>query len=282
LAAETAAASRRQDFAAGLDKSAKPPPSTLLALHAGTLAAPRVYTAVGDHVEWRGLAECESDERGVGFMVFPIGDDNSARRNIPIVTYLLIVINVLVFLLELNRGDNFIRTYAFIPREFSRNPAGEIQTVLTAMFMHGGWLHLFGNMLYLWIFGDNVEDNFGSVRFLIFYLLCGIAATFAQMWVMPQSNIPNLGASGAIAGVLGAYLVLFPHGRVRVLIGRGIAEVPALVAIGLWIVLQLVSGVGAIANSTQTAEIGGVAYMAHVGGFVAGVVLVFVFRDRAT
>lgn len=215
-------------------------------------------------------------------MVFPIGDDNSARRSIPIVTYLLIIINVLVFLLELNRGDNFIKTYAFIPREFSRNPAGEFQTVLTAMFMHGGWLHLFGNMLYLWIFGDNVEDNFGSVRFLIFYLLCGIAATFAQMWAMPQSNIPNLGASGAIAGVLGAYLVLFPQGRVRVLIGRGVTEVPALLAIGLWIVLQFVSGVGAIANSTQTAEIGGVAYMAHVGGFVAGLVLVFVFRDRAT
>jgi membrane associated rhomboid family serine protease len=214
-------------------------------------------------------------------MVFPIGDDNSARRTVPIVTYLLIAINVLVFLLELNNGDNFIRTWAFIPREFSSNPAGEIQTVLTAMFMHGGWMHLFGNMLYLWIFGDNVEDNFGSLRFLAFYLLCGIAATFAQMAAMPQSNIPNLGASGAIAGVLGAYIVLFPQGRVTVLIGRVLTEVPAIFAIGLWIVFQLISGIGAIANSTQTAEIGGVAYVAHVGGFVTGLALVFLFRDRA-
>jgi membrane associated rhomboid family serine protease len=214
-------------------------------------------------------------------MVFPIGDDNSGRRSVPVVTYILIVINVLVFLLELNRGNDFIRTWAFIPREFGADPAGEFQTIFSAMFMHGGWLHLLGNMLYLWIFGDNVEDNFGSFRFLIFYLLCGIAATFAQMWVMPGSNIPNLGASGAIAGVLGAYVVLHPQGRVRVLIGRGVTEVPAIVAIGLWIVLQLVSGIGAITNSTQTADVGGVAYMAHVGGFVAGLVMVFFFRRRS-
>jgi membrane associated rhomboid family serine protease len=213
-------------------------------------------------------------------MVFPIGDDNSKRRSIPIVTYVLILANVLVFLLELSRGDAFIRTWAFIPREFAANPAGEIQTVVTAMFMHGGWLHLLGNMLYLWIFGDNVEDDFGSFRFLLFYLICGVAATFAQMAVMPDSNIPNLGASGAIAGVLGAYLVLHPRGRVTVLIGQGITQVPAIVAIGLWIVLQLVSGVGAIANSTQTGDVGGVAFMAHIGGFVAGVVLVFFFRQR--
>jgi membrane associated rhomboid family serine protease len=213
-------------------------------------------------------------------MVLPIGDDNSMRRSIPIVTYVLILVNVLVFFLELSRGDAFIQTWAFIPREFAANPAGEIQTVITAMFMHGGWLHLFGNMLYLWIFGDNVEDDFGSFRFLLFYLICGIAATFAQMAVMPNSNIPNLGASGAIAGVLGAYLVLHPRGRVTVLIGRGITQVPAIMAIGLWIVLQLVSGVGSIANSTQTGDVGGVAYMAHIGGFVAGLMLVFLFRQR--
>jgi membrane associated rhomboid family serine protease len=217
---------------------------------------------------------------GEGTMVFPIGDDNSTRQSVPIVTYILIVVNVLVFLLELSRGTDFIRSWAFVPREFAANPAAEFQTIFSAMFMHGGWLHLFGNMLYLWIFGDNVEDNFGSFRFLMFYLLCGVAATFAQMAVMPQSNIPNLGASGAIAGVLAAYVVLFPRGRVSVLIGRGITEVPAILAIGLWIVLQLVSGVGAITNSTQTADLGGVAYMAHVGGFVAGLVLVFVFRRR--
>jgi membrane associated rhomboid family serine protease len=211
-------------------------------------------------------------------MVFPIGDDDSGRRSVPIVTYILIVVNVLVFLLELNQGNNFIRTWSFIPREFSGSPATEIQTVISAMFMHGGWVHLFGNMLYLWIFGDNVEDNFGSFRFLVFYILCGIAATFAQFAVSPMSNVPNLGASGAIAGVLAAYIVLFPQGRVSVLIGRGITEVPAIVAIGLWIVLQVVSGIGAITNSTQTADLGGVAYMAHVGGFVAGLVLVFFFR----
>jgi membrane associated rhomboid family serine protease len=213
-------------------------------------------------------------------MVFPIGDDNTTRRSVPIVTYILIVINVLVFLLELNRGTDFIRTWSFIPREFSVRPAAEFQTIFSAMFMHGGWLHLFGNMLYLWIFGDNVEDNFGSFRFLVFYILCGIAATFAQYQVMPQSNVPNLGASGAIAGVLAAYVVLFPQGRVQVLIGRAVTEVPAIMAIGLWIVLQLVSGVGAITTSTQTADLGGVAYMAHVGGFVAGLVLVFFFRRR--
>jgi membrane associated rhomboid family serine protease len=211
-------------------------------------------------------------------MVFPIGDDDSGRRSVPIVTYLLIVVNVLVFLLELNQGNNFIRTWAFVPREFSGSPGTEIQTVFSAMFMHGGWVHLFGNMLYLWIFGDNVEDNFGSFRFLVFYIICGIAATFAQFAVAPMSNVPNLGASGAIAGVLAAYVVMFPQGKVSVLIGRGVTEVPAIMAIGLWIVLQLVSGVGAITNSTQTADLGGVAYMAHVGGFVAGLVLVFFFR----
>jgi membrane associated rhomboid family serine protease len=212
-------------------------------------------------------------------MVFPIGDDNSARRGVPIVTYLLILINVVVFFMELNRGDDFIRSWAFVPAEFANDPAGEIQTVFTAMFMHGGWVHLFGNMLYLWIFGDNVEDNFGSMPFLLFYLICGVIATFAQMLAMPASNIPNLGASGAIAGVLAAYLVLFPRGRVTVMIGYGgIAHVPAIVAIGLWIVLQLASGIGSIVNSAQSADIGGIAYMAHIGGFVGGLVLVFLFR----
>jgi membrane associated rhomboid family serine protease len=213
-------------------------------------------------------------------MVFPIGDDNSARRSVPIVTYILIVVNVLVFLLELNRCEEFIQNWAFIPKEFATRPAAEFQTIFSAMFMHGGWMHLFGNMLFLWIFGDNVEDNFGSLRFLLFYIVCGIAATFAQMAVTPTSNVPNLGASGAIAGVLAAYVVMFPQGRVSVLIGRAITEVPAIMAIGLWIVLQLVSGIGAITDTTQTADLGGVAYMAHVGGFVAGLVLVFFFRRR--
>ena len=213
-------------------------------------------------------------------MVFPIGDDNSARRSIPFVTYILILANLAVFYLELTGGNEFIRTWSFIPREFASNPAGEIQTVFTAMFMHGGWMHLFGNMLYLWIFGDNVEDNFGSIPFLIFYVICGVIATVAQFAVMPQSAIPNLGASGAIAGVLAAYVVLYPRGRVTVVVGYGVTQVPAIFAIGLWIVLQLVSGIGSIANTTQSADIGGIAYMAHIGGFVGGLVLVFLFRRK--
>jgi membrane associated rhomboid family serine protease len=214
-----------------------------------------------------------------GAMVFPVGDDNSQRRIVPIVTYALILINVGVFFLELQNGTAFIRKWAFIPREFGANPAGEVQTVFTAMFMHGGWLHLLGNMLYLWIFGDNVEDNFGSLKFLLFYIIAGVVATFAQMAALPTSSIPNLGASGAIAGVLGAYLVLYPQGRVTVLTQAGPAQLPALLVIGLWIVLQLFSGIGSIANTAQTAETGGVAYMAHIGGFFAGVVLAFVFRE---
>jgi membrane associated rhomboid family serine protease len=213
-------------------------------------------------------------------MVFPIGDDNSGRKSIPIVTYVLIIANFAMFFIELNGGNQFVRSWAFIPREFSANPAGEIQTVFTAMFMHGGWLHLFGNMLYLWIFGDNVEDNFGSLPFLLFYLICGAVATFAQLVAMPQSAIPNLGASGAIAGVLAAYLVLYPHGRIIVAVGYGVTQVPAIFAIGLWIVLQLISGIGSIANTAQTSDAGGIAYLAHIGGFAAGLVLVFFFRRR--
>jgi membrane associated rhomboid family serine protease len=212
-------------------------------------------------------------------MVFPIGDDNSGRRTFPIVTYAFILINIVVFVIQLNEGLPFIREYAFIPRQFASDPSGEAKTVITAMFMHGGWLHLFGNMLYLWIFGDNVEDDFGSFKFLLFYLLSGIVATFAQMAVMPNSNIPNLGASGAIAGILGAYLVLRPHGRVTVLTYAGALQMPAIIVIGLWIVLQLFSGIGSIATTTQTAETGGVAYMAHIGGFFAGLLLTFFFRN---
>jgi membrane associated rhomboid family serine protease len=144
------------------------------------------------------------------------------------------------------------------------------------MFMHAGWLHLGSNMLYLWIFGDNVEDRFGHLKFLIFYLLCGVAATFAQLAFSTTSTIPHLGASGAVAGVLGAYILMYPKGRVNVLMGRGVIPMPALVVIGLWIVLQLFSGLGSIAN---TADTGGVAYMAHIGGFIAGFVLTFAWRE---
>ena len=208
--------------------------------------------------------------------MFPIGDDNSARRSVPFVTYALIALNILAFLLELDNGEAFIRAWAFIPARFAADPAGNLPTIFSAMFMHGGWLHLGGNMLYLWIFGDNVEDRFGHVKYLAFYLLAGIAATFAQFAVMPGSNVPNVGASGAIAGVLGAYILMFPQARVRVLFANQVVAMPAVIVLGFWIVLQLMSGVGSIASTD--ADVGGVAYMAHVGGFVAGFLMAFLFR----
>jgi membrane associated rhomboid family serine protease len=207
--------------------------------------------------------------------MFPIGDDDSARRTAPVVTFALIAINVLFFFVELSGGEPFIMQWSVVPSRLLEHPGTDFPTVFTSMFMHAGWVHLLGNMLYLWIFGDNVEDSFGHVKFLLFYFLCGIAATLAQLAFSAGSNVPNLGASGAIAGVLGAYILLFPRGQVKVLMGRGVIPMPALVVIGLWIVLQFVSGFGSI---TQSADTGGVAYMAHVGGFVAGFVLTFLFR----
>lgn len=207
--------------------------------------------------------------------MFPIGDDDSARRTVPLVTYILIVLNAIFFFVELSGGDVFIEKWAFVPSRFLANPIGDSVTILTSMFMHGGWAHLVGNMLYLWIFGDNVEDRFGHIKFLVFYLVCGVAATFAQLAFSTTSNIPNLGASGAIAGVLAAYILMFPQGKVKVLMGRGVIPVPALVVIGLWFVLQLFSGIGSISGSAQE---GGVAYMAHVGGFIAGLVLTLLLK----
>ncbi|MEP6819034.1 MAG: rhomboid family intramembrane serine protease [bacterium] len=211
--------------------------------------------------------------------MFPIGDDDSTRRTAPVVTYALIALNLLFFFVELSGGDPFIQHWSVVPRRLLANPGADFPTIFTSMFMHAGWLHLGGNMLYLWIFGDNVEDSFGHLKFLVFYLLCGIAATLAQLAFSTGSNVPNLGASGAIAGVLGAYILLFPRGQVKVLMGRGVIPVPALVVIGFWIVLQFVSGIGSISNSAQT---GGVAYMAHIGGFLAGVVLTLLFRATGT
>ena len=209
--------------------------------------------------------------------MLPIGDDNSGRRTAPLVTYALVALNVLFFFVELNGGDAFIKKWAFVPSRFLANPFGDLLTLFTSMFMHAGWVHLGGNMLYLWIFGDNVEDRFGHLKFIIFYLFCGLAATFAQLAFSVGSNVPNLGASGAIAGVLGAYILLFPKGKVKVLQGQGVIQVPALLAIGMWIVLQFFSGIGSVANTAQT---GGVAYMAHIGGFLAGLALTFLFRGR--
>lgn len=207
--------------------------------------------------------------------MFPIGDDNRLRRSIPLVTYALITLNILFFFAELDGGDAFIVKWAFVPRRFLADPEGQFLTLFTSMFMHAGWVHLGGNMLYLWIFGDNVEDRFGAGRFFAFYLLSGIAATFAQMAFNVGSNIPNLGASGAIAGVLGAYILMFPQARIDVLMGFFVVSMPALMVIGLWFILQFVSGLDSISNTTS---IGGVAYMAHLGGFLAGFLLTYFFR----
>jgi rhomboid family protein len=209
--------------------------------------------------------------------MFPVSDDDSQRRTTPVVTFVLIGLNILVFLVELSGGDQFITEWAFVPERFSEHPAANIATVFSAMFMHGGWLHLGGNMLFLWIFGDNVEDRLGHGKFLAFYLLAGIAATFSQYAIAPESGVPNVGASGAIAGVLGAYILMFPQARVNVLLGRQIVAMPAFAVLGLWIVLQLVSGVGTIAYTDESA--GGVAYMAHIGGFGAGLLMAFLLRD---
>ena len=211
--------------------------------------------------------------------MLPIGDDDSASRTVPLVTYSLIALNILFFFLELSGGEDFILRWAFVPSRFMANPLDDFLTIFTSMFMHAGLVHLGGNVLYLWIFGDNVEDRFGHTKFIIFYLLCGIAATFAQLVFSVGSNIQNLGASGAIAGILGAYVLMFPQGRSRVLQGIWVFQVPALIVIGLWIVFQFISGVGSIANSSG---IGGVAYMAHIGGFTAGVILTRLFRENST
>ncbi len=210
-------------------------------------------------------------------MLFPIGDDNSTRRTFPIVTLFLILVNVIFFIAELALGEAFIVQWSFVPQRFLANPVADFLTLFTSMFMHAGWLHIAGNMLYLWIFGDNVEDRFGRVKFLIFYLVCGLVATFAQMAFNMHSEIPNLGASGAIAGVLGAYIVMFSKARVKVLLGNRVVQLPALIVLGLWIVLQFFSGIGSIMGSTDD---GGIAYMAHIGGFVIGFILTLFFRKK--
>jgi membrane associated rhomboid family serine protease len=222
--------------------------------------------------------------------MLPIGDDPYEGGPPPIVTMALIALNVVFFLVELMQPSegalqSFIQAWGVVPHEYSagRDLAPTIpfpfwSTLLTSMFLHGGWAHLGGNMLYLWIFGDNLEKRMGNVRFLVFYLICGVAAGLAHILTNARSDMPTVGASGAISGVLGGYLLLFPRNRVRVLARGGIAYVPAWVMLGLWIVIQFMSGAMAI---SQTANGGGVAYMAHVGGFVAGMVLVHFFAGRS-
>jgi len=212
-------------------------------------------------------------------MVVPVGTGESERGSTPVITYLLIIVNIAVFLLEQSNGEAFIRHWAFIPRQFFAGPIAHLPTIITAMFLHGSWLHLIGNMAYLWTFGDNVEDNFGHISFLVFYIFAGIAAMIAQAAYIPNSTLPNLGASGAIAGVLGAYLVMFPNGTVKFLTNQGVVRVPALIAIGAWIALQFISVGGELVRyHSRTA--GGIAYVAHIGGFIAGMILSFFFRNR--
>jgi membrane associated rhomboid family serine protease len=229
--------------------------------------------------------------------MFPIGDDNSDRTITPFVNYAFIGINILVFVLLQGIGTNEAFSYAFslVPREVTngiditgvqivRDSFGNTGQVphyatplpvyfnfLSSMFMHGSIGHIFGNMLFLWVFGDNLENLVGHIRFAFFYLVCGFAAAFAQVAMDTDSIIPMLGASGAISGVLGGYLVLFPQRRVRAIIFNFLTEVPAFVALGLWIVYQLVLGY------LTPAGTGGVAYAAHIGGFLAGVVLIKLF-----
>jgi membrane associated rhomboid family serine protease len=199
-------------------------------------------------------------------------------RTTPVVTISLIVVNVLVFFYELSLGgglDQFIRAWGLVPAEFS------LVTLATSMFLHGGIFHAAGNMLYLWIFGDNVEDRMGHGRFLAFYVLCGVAAALGQTYIAPDSLIPMVGASGAIAGVMGAYFVLYPRSRivtlVPIFIFIQIVEVPAIAFLGIWFLMQFLSGVGSIATTASGAG-GGIAFWAHTAGFVAGLVGVFVFR----
>lgn len=208
--------------------------------------------------------------------MIPLSDDNSRERSTPIVTYVLIALNILFFFFELVGGETFVENWAFVPSRFIANPISNIPTIFTAMFMHAGWAHLIGNMIYLWIFGDNVEDYYGKVKFLIFYLICGVAATFAQFVFTTASSLPNLGASGAIAGVLGSYILLWPKGKINVLLFQSITQLPAILVIGFWFVLQFLSGIGSLASTDS--EQGGVAYMAHIGGFLAGLFIAVIFR----
>lgn len=239
-------------------------------------------------------------------MLFPIGDDNSDRKITPYINYLLIAANVFVFIFLQAAGNDLQFTYAYatVPAEIitgkdfvtlpevvidphtgyqfelpglQPTPVPVYLTLLTAMFMHGGWAHLAGNMVYLWIFGDNIENRLGHLRYLIFYLLCGLIASlshvFSTVMLTHNSLVPSLGASGAISGVLGAYLLLFPTRKVQVILLWFIISVPALLALGLWIGFQVVSGLGLLGGE----ETGGVAYAAHIGGFIAGFLLIKFF-----
>jgi len=212
--------------------------------------------------------------------MLPLSDHNP-RQTVPVVNYLLVAANVFMFLWELSLGPDIERDLflvSFVPARFWAAPfyPPNLIRILISMFLHGGWLHLGGNMLYLWIFGDNIEDRLGHIKYVIFYLLCGLVATLSHAVVNPDSRLPSIGASGAIAGVLGAYLILFPKARVTTLIPIfvfiTIRELPAVLVLGLWFVLQFFVGVASIGAAPEAT--GGVAVFAHIGGFIAGMILV--------
>ena len=226
--------------------------------------------------------------------MIPLGDNDDDRKIIPFVNYILIAINILVFVLFQKMGSNeaLLASFSTVPEEIITgtditsgglgvSPTPVYLTLLTSMFMHGSIAHIGGNMLYLWVFGDNLENVMGHVKYLIFYLLTGLIASMSHVFLASFTGndmlIPSLGASGAISGVLGGYLLLFPKNKVKVLMLGTIMPVPAFVTLGLWIVLQLVSGWGMLGGNGG----GGVAYAAHVGGFVAGLVLVKLFVNKA-
>ena len=208
--------------------------------------------------------------------MIPLTDDSRRPRRFPVVTTAIILANAIVFVLELSGGDDFVRRWSVIPADIV---AGKHWvTILTAMFMHAGWLHIIGNMVFLWAFGPEIEDVMGRPRYLAFYLLSGAVASAAQIAAMRDSTVPNLGASGAIAGVMGAFLITYPRDRIRTLLLFGffyrVTVIPAALLIGLWFVTQLFSQLGSMAD----VQSGGVAYLAHVGGFIFGAATARIFE----
>ena len=210
--------------------------------------------------------------------MIPLGDASRRPLRFPIATVLIITANALVFLLELAGGDTFINRWSMVPAHIM---AGQDWiTILTAMFMHAGWAHILGNMLFFWVFGPEIEDVMGRGRFLTFYLLSGLVATAAQILIDPTSTVPNLGASGAIAGVMGAFLITYPRDRIRTILFIGwfarVTFIPAILLVGFWFLTQLFSEIGALAQ----VQSGGVAYMAHIGGFIFGALAARLFEPR--
>jgi membrane associated rhomboid family serine protease len=210
--------------------------------------------------------------------MIPLSDVDRRPARFPLVTTLIIAANTFMFFLELTKGQSFILRWCVVPSEISAGH--DLITIFSAMFMHGGWLHIIGNMVYFWAFGPEIEDAMGRFRFLVFYLAGGVFATMAQVLASPGSHVPNLGASGAIAAVMGAFLFTFPKDRIRTVVFIGffftITIIPSLILVGLWFVLQLFSEIGSITVHSS----GGIAYMAHIGGIIFGVLTARIFEKR--